>query len=244
MSKKHKKKKAKLKAVIPSKPLKDRGPHVMVIVITKDKVEDECLASIHAQDYPDFDVMVHAMKSRHYHENELINSILNMIRNRNYCRQMALASDAKQFLLVDSDIKLPKNAISSLIQHQKDFICGWYPVKHYMNQKGWPASVIEGGTMIYFKEPMHSVVIAHSTGLGCAMVSRKLLERAEFNDGTDHTMPTNLGQNILIDDSSQFCFDAIAAGCQLYMDGDVICEHLWRQEKPVLVKEKKNAKHS
>jgi len=225
----------------PQKSFHERGPHVMVIVITKDIVEPECMQSILEQNYTDYDVMVHVMKSRHQHENPQINGVYNMIRNRNYCRQMALASDAQHFLLVDSDVVLPKNAISSLIQHRKDFIAGWYHVKHYHNKKGWPAAIIQNNTLHYFDEPQHSVVMAAMTGLGCALVSRNLLSRVQFNDGTDHIMPTNYGFNVIIDDSSQFCFDAAAAGFPLYMDGDVICKHLLRYEKPKLVKGKRHA---
>lgn len=213
----------------PKKEFRERGPRVLVVISTHSDIEKECYDSVMAQDYPDFNVMVHALPPRFKKGDMVVDYTIETIRNRNIARQMALASDAHFFLLVDSDVVLPADTIKNLMLHKKHFIAGWYPVKHYLSKKNWPAALIIEGVMHYYEDPQPSLVLADSTGMGCALVSRALYERVQWNDGTDHIMPCSYGFNVMFDDSTQFCVDAIEAGFPLYMNGDVICKHLLRE---------------
>lgn len=215
-----------------SKQYVERGPHVLICVITKDQVEPECMESLLNQDHPDYSIMVHFLKSRTSSSNSSKNGIHNMIRNRNLVRQMALASDAEYFLLVDSDIIMPTNGLSNLIQHKKDFIGGWYQTKG-INPR-WVASMHLDNAMYPFESPQPSVIGVSSTGLGCALLSRSLLEAVRFKDGTSNYVQLRKGNSAavaFIDDSTQFCIDVASAGYNCYMDGDTICEHICRPEE-------------
>ena len=63
-------------------------------------------------------------------------------------------------------------------------------------------------------------------GLGCMMVSRALLEKAQIRDGTDKFVKTSDGQVVFLDDSLDFCNQIFELGHQLWADGSVVCKHL------------------
>lgn len=223
---------------------RERDPHVMIIVITKDKPESACINSILAQDYKNYAMMVHTLPSRPVHSAPLHNAVANIVRNRNLTRRMALASDADFFFLVDCDVVLPPTALSSLLLQKKDFIGGWYPAKLDAPNipVSWPTAVLNGNLADYFDKPQHSVHIVDFTGLGCVLISRRVFEKVEFRDGLERVIKTNYGTEVLSDDSTEYCFDVARLGYKIYMNGDVICKHLAHKEggesypKPEIVK--------
>src|SRR5438552_838686 len=95
---------------------------VLVVIITERDVMTESMEAVLGQDYPNFDLMVHARRGRLKCEDErrapgmraATTKYLNCSDNRERARKMALASDADKFLFVDSDIVLPPGAISEL----------------------------------------------------------------------------------------------------------------------------------
>lgn len=209
-----------------AKSYTERDPRIVVAVITSDDVEPACMASIVSQDYPDFSILVHRMTPKIMSLDSRKSGIKNMIRNRQTVRRMLLATDSDAFLMVDSDIVLPPSAISNLSQHRLDFLCGWYRSKGIGGL--WTAANITRNELIPYDEPHHSVIRVSSAGLGCALVSRRLLEQVDFRDGTDQHV-RHKDHILFIDDSTQFCLDAAAKGFPPCMDGDTICEHLTRQ---------------
>lgn len=207
---------------------REKDPHILIIVITKDKVEPECMNALLAQDYESFSIMVHSLKSHLQHSDRIKNAVINIVRNRNMTRRMALASDADFFWLVDCDVVPPPTALSSLILQQKDFMGGWYHAKEVPPNMPtrWPTAVLQGHIAQYFDKPANSVHMVDFTGLGCVLVSRRLFEKVEFRDDMSRIIQTNFGEELFSDDSSEFCFDAARLGHRIYMNGDVVCGHV------------------
>src|SRR3954468_23500325 len=111
---------------------------VLVVIITADQVKPQCWQSILDQDYPNFDCLVHIRKPKINSVDDdssaehkyLVKKYVNCTDNREVARKIALASDAERFLFVDSDVVLPKNAISELMKQPFDVQGGWYNVAH------------------------------------------------------------------------------------------------------------------
>lgn len=245
------------------------GRKVLVVIITKDIVEQECMQSVITQEYPDFDVMVHISKANKYYTNSqdprhesYVNQYINCPENRNKARRLALASDADYFLFVDSDTVLPSHAISKLMLNKKDAVGGYYHAcgdsKNYVagsyqkNSKGQDI-------FMHVFEIRKGTWSVDMIGLGCALISRKLLEQVEFEDGLDlltlqanydkpwqHTPPQFIKTPENVDfelhpgleepkygnmgECSAFGFRARGKGFKLWMDGGVeVLKHLTRE---------------
>lgn len=221
---------------------------VLVVLITKDYVEPECLESVLKQDYPDYSWMISGMKPKFRHDFPWAQVYLNCSYNRNYARQMALASDAEAFLFVDSDIVLPSNAISSFVKQvcdakpsssimtppgmtvsssEKHIIGGWYKV---MNDTRYVAGRwVADNTFINFYIPEQSLVRTDVIGLGCAFITRKALIDIEFEHGIDIVAKYANGDDICLGECGAFGNRAAEKGYEMYMDGSVICEHIKRE---------------
>lgn len=200
-------------------------PNVLVVVITKDNVNSQCYHSILQQDYENFSVLISVVKPKHLHENPVCEKYLNCSENRNIARRMALASDAKYFLFVDSDIVLPKNTISSLISHNRHAIGGWYQIR---DGKRWVAGKwVADNVFINFKTPDASVIKTDVVGLGCALISREVLEKVQFEPGINVVAENENREKVIVGECGMFGNRVSEAGYNLYVDGDVICKHIF-----------------
>lgn len=171
------------------------GRKVLAIIITKDIVEPACMESVLKQDYPDYDIMIHVAKAVKYinypdkpKEESYVNQYINCAENRNKARRLALASDADYFMWVDSDTVIPNYTISRLMLNKKDAVGGYYKMsgnnpmyvcgREWINSHGHQVFVhnfrVEEGL-----QPVDTI------GMGCALISRKLLEQVDFEDGLD-----------------------------------------------------------
>jgi len=205
----------------------------MVIIVTKDGVEPDCIKSIYNLDYKTddgyagFSVLVHIMQPRHLHDEPRTHGVKNVVRNRNYTKQMALASEAEYFLWVDSDVVLPPHAISSLISHKKDIIGGWYKM---INTPKWVAGGwISDNVFQNYLAPQTGITIVDMVGLGCVLMSREVMEKVDFRDGMDLLCKDSAGNQLRVGECNIFGTDARNKGFSLYMDGNVICGHLERK---------------
>jgi hypothetical protein len=82
------------------------------------------------------------------------------------------------------------------------------------------------GVVVHFSAIAPSLVQADFAGFGCMLVSRRLMELCRINSGTDKMLRLTDGQTVYFDDSVDFCEQLYQHGATLYMDGNVICEHL------------------
>lgn len=242
---------------------------VLAIIITKDIVEPECMASVLTQDYPDYDIMVHIAKAKQYLTNSdnkkyesCINQYINCPENRNKARRLALASDADYFMFVDSDTVLKPNTISLLMLPKKDAIGGYYRSCGGGNNYvagSFVKNSKEQNVFIPFYKVNAGIIPVAMIGLGCALISRRLLEAVEFDDGLHlHNLMINHNKlekyepkktftdvngniielsprieepsSIMMGECMVFGHMASLAGFQLFMSGDVEVEkHLTRE---------------
>jgi hypothetical protein len=137
---------------------------------------------------------------------------------RNAVVQAALQSDADAVFWCDSDVILPKDAVTTLVKAEQDFITGIYfqrrhphfpLIAHYNEQResfnwfiGWPEN---------------AVAPIDGCGFGCVLTSLKLLNA--LGDG-----PWFHYQKFSED--FDFCLNARRAGFQLYVHTGVLCGHL------------------
>lgn len=206
---------------------KSNLPKIMVIVVTKDGIEPECYKSILNQDYQGYNVLINAMRPVLLDKDPVKNGVKNVVRNRNYTKKMALASDADYFLWVDSDVAIPANTLSSLIGHNKHIVGGWYKM---VNNPKWVAGGWVGNNTFHnYLSPQPSLVRVDMVGLGCVLLSRKSMKRINFRDGMDLKCLDYEGKEKFVGECCSFGADAQEEGLNLYMDGSVICDHLPRK---------------
>ena len=203
---------------------------VLVIIPTNGSVEPRCFESVMRQDYSDFSVLINVVKAEVKCRRDIA---VNSTKNRNAAREIALKTDADCFLWIDSDEELPKSAIAEFVtQHEKagfHIIGGWYQIR---KSPFWVAGRwVADNTFLHCLKPAPSVTKTDMVGLGCMFIDRQALREIEFNDGTDkETNVVNAGKCYL-GPCCQFGNDAFDKGYQMYMDGNVICNHLNRKEK-------------
>jgi hypothetical protein len=211
---------------------------VLIVVISDTEIGSECMDAILNQDYPNFTTLTSIVKPD---PNKLREE--NIIINRNIVRKKALKTDANYFFLVDSDVILPKNALSNLMiqleqpildtrrfQHlekmfgkienkKKHIIGGWYK----LTEDTWsPSRWVADNTLVSLKAVEPSVVVVDKIALGCIVMSKEVLKKIKFRTGHDLVINGDTHPCMC----ATFGIDAQDAGYTLYMDGSVICQHL------------------
>lgn len=113
-----------------------------------------------------------------------IDKILN---GRNYLRDYALKNNYDYLLFVDSDIMLPPNAVEILVAPGIDVLTGVYLNVFEMDGKKVIAPVLfkdlgDGNCQLYKLDAVESpkVMDIGAAGLGCTLISRKVLEAVDF----------------------------------------------------------------
>ncbi len=197
---------------------------VLVVIPTKAGVENECFQAVLTQDYPDYGIFVSSLKPIPLDLSPEKNRVHNIVRNRNYARKMALASDAEWFLWVDTDVVLPRNAITEFLKVGKPLMGGWY--KKILGSDWVAGRWVSSDTFSHFQKPEQGVVSTDLLGLGCAMIHRSLLERVEFKNGTDVIGKDMSGKSYFLGECMLFCQDSMRLGEKACMVGNVICAHL------------------
>lgn len=224
---------------------------VLVIVITKDFVKEECLKSILSQDYGDFSVVTSILKPIHMNDHAEKDRYQNIVRNRNHIKPMALASDAEIFLWVDSDTVLPQSAISSfVVQMQKgrkttipfqipngELIPAGTPVPDKKIMGGWyrvngngdyaAGKWVADNVFFKFRAVEQSLVKTDMIGFGCIAMDREVMEKIEFDAGTElYAKDFSSNQEVFLGEGLVFGNKATDLGYELFMNGDIVCEHL------------------
>lgn len=137
---------------------------------------------------------------------------------RNAVVQAALQTDADGVFWCDSDIVLPRDAVTTLVKTELDFVTGIYfqrraphfpLIAHFNEQRE---------TFNWFVEwPEQSVAPIDGCGFGCVLTSMRLLNA--LGDG-----PWFHYQKFSED--FDFCLNARKAGFQLHVHTGVLCGHL------------------
>jgi hypothetical protein len=233
-------------------------PRVMVVVVTKDYVPQQCWDAILAQDYDNYSMMVHVLKSKLTNPNPNMQYSMRVAENKEIARTMALASAADDFLFVDSSVIIPPNAVSELVAqitvgrpdpNYEKYVeqtlktkCVYVP-KHaiagYVPFNDSPLTYIMGRyvanyTGIYLHHITQSLTPIDFASCGCIMIDRVTLAKLVWNAGIDRYWMIE-GRMAFFDDSCDLCAqifdmpDETGKGhIQLYADGSVVCQHLPR----------------
>ena len=201
---------------------------VLIIIITKDHVEKDCMDSVLVQNYPETRIMVSIMKPHFPNIKNLVHSkYLNCSAHREEARVMALGSVADYFLFIDSDVVLPNNATEEFIKQPFDVQGGWYKI---LSSDRWVAGKWISDNVVYnFKAPDESIIKADFIGMGCAFFSREVLTKIKFEHGLDWKAMNETGTEVLLGECGIAGNRIFEAGYQSYMNGNVICGHLERK---------------
>ena len=129
-----------------------------------------------------------------------------VVQARNYYRQIAIEGNYDYLLQIDGDIKVPPDALSKLLEEDKDIICGWaYNKKH-------------GGVLV-FPNKIASGVVYESVRNG----SYCLLEKKEVFTNVPYDMWKD--KEMSVDDEKR-AYDLRESGYRVYVHPGVFCEHL------------------
>lgn len=201
---------------------------VLVVIITDRDVLPECWQAVVAQDYPNYDVLVHVRKPKVPADStSMVSKYLNCTDNREAARKLALASDADRFLFVDSDVVLPIDAITELMKQRFDVQGGWYKVRN--EQRYTCGRWVADNLFINLNQVEPSLVRVDCIGMGCAMFTRRVLKKITFAHGTDMVSNSVIGGQqvkMILGECAVLGNLLAKRGVQQYMNGSVVCEHL------------------
>lgn len=201
---------------------------VLIVMISSGNVEEESRISAEHQDYSNYEFIIKVTPAQTLSSHEVKNKYLNCSHNRNLAREIALKYSADYYLFMDDDIILPENAIKSLVSRQKDVVGGWYKM---VKGNNWVAGRwVSENTFFNFKFPEKGLVLTDVVGLGCALIKKEVLEMVKFESGTELFCNNEWGETIIVGECGVFGRKVQKLGYNLYMDGNVICDHIDRRK--------------
>src|SRR3989344_3379149 len=152
-----------------------------------------------------------------------------IVRSRNILREFVLKEDYDYFLSLEQDVIPPKDVIERLLEHKKDINSGVYfsRIKSLIDKKVKVLPLLwtwkEGSNDPYSMADVDLDLVMNNNfikikycGLGCLLISRKVLEKVKFR--YDEKYPTF--------DDLHFCQDSRDNGFEIYSDTSVKCKHL------------------
>ena len=147
-----------------------------------------------------------------------------VVSNRNVIRKEFLAGDYEYLVFFDHDVIGPLNAIDLLLSHKKKAVSGWYIMgsQHPGEDKPKPRPMVyvftdESQEFVRQLELEHVLkpqfMKVASTGLGCVLLHRSLLENITFSrlNGTE---------------DAPFYKEVREQGEDLWLDTRVACWHI------------------
>jgi len=146
-----------------------------------------------------------------------------IVNGRNYIRDYALKNDYDYLLFVDSDVILPKNAILFLYGSKSDVVSGVYLNNFNFDGKNVIAPVLfkdlgNGECKLFTYEGVAGgeIIDIGAAGLGCCLISRKVLEAVPFR---------TFGNSATGGEDMAFFVDARAKGFKTVANLAVKCIH-------------------
>jgi hypothetical protein len=206
-----------------------RVPSATVVLITADAVFGRCLDSIVAQkrDVPELDLIVNHRAPEKFSDHPIVQKYENCHRNRNDARARALKTEAEFFLFLDDDIVLPPGALLTLLRQNKEVVGGYYPILG--TNKFVCGRWVADHTFCNFLCVQPGLVKTDTIGLGCALISRRVLEQVPFESGTNlFCRDGRTGEQMIVGECGLFGNRVADLGIPMYMCGEVLCQHLQR----------------
>jgi len=168
-----------------------------------------------------------------------------LAHSRNVLRKMVLDENFDYFLSLEQDVIPPMEVIERLMRHKKEIVTGVYfkLINLRYVSGGKDVRRVKKMVPLIFKDvpgvkgKMHfctsddvageRLFKVRFCGVGCILISRKVLEKIEFRADT----------NVRCHDDYWFCHDARAAGFEIFCDTSVKCKHMLTQKDKTLFKE-------
>lgn len=224
---------------------------VLVVIVTKDSVMPEILESAQNQDYPECEVFVNVKAPRLLDDNPMRNFLFNMTFNREEARKKALLTNADYFMLLDDDVKLPLDAVTKQMRQfvarkttipfptpdgkiipkgtpvaEKHIIGGWY--RHHQSNDWNAGKWVADNTFWNYKSPQVAMERVDKIDMGCIMLSREYYEKIIHHIIEDkiYEFYGSGGDMMGFCECMGFAQDAYELGVTMWMNGDVICEHM------------------
>jgi glycosyltransferase involved in cell wall biosynthesis len=165
-----------------------------------------------------------------------------LVNSRNIILEHTIKGDYDYLLTIDSDVILPKDAIERLLKHDKDIVSGvYYKISEQCgfrqeypllmtacDEKGNPITTDEPNCQVrYFTNNEikdKGLIKADAIGLGCALISKEVIERFRFKHESSKD-PT---------DDMFFSIEMKRLGYQIYADTGLICRHLIDGKKEIV----------
>ena len=154
-------------------------------------------------------------------------AVLNRVEGRKTIKEYFIKNNYDYILLIESDIILPKNALSRLLFHKKDVISGVYlsnmnlgdhhelcPCLYDFAEDGF-AKVMELKDIIDEK-----ILEISCAGLGCTLISKNVIEQVNFR----------FFEQSMAGDDISFFIDARAKGFDAFADTSVKCNRMVKPE--------------
>ena len=179
------------------------------------------------------------------HENPTVSKFLTIAAGRNKARAAALETfpDAERFLLIDSDVVPPADAIERLLESKYAVTGGWYPIKGQivirfedkpeeppLRLTRWVAGLMgeKGAVQNYYKPRTYKFAESHIAPLGCLMIARELFEAFPFRAGVGQTVHcARFGFKMLLGDCTAYGLDIFGnRKIPVMMHPQVICDHV------------------
>lgn len=204
---------------------------ILSVVITKDYVEKNCWDALLKQTYQKdlHSILIHVQTPIFKSPYPIVEKYKNCSRNRETARQIALASDADFFFFVDSDVVVPPDALINLMRNEKEVVGGWYKIRNTENR--YPAGKwVADNTYYSYQKVQPGLVKVDCLGMGCALFSRKILEQIKFESGTEWQAKMTDGRPMILGECAMVGNRLAELNCDFYMDGNVVCDHIYEKE--------------
>ena len=145
-----------------------------------------------------------------------------IVTSRNLLREQILSKNYDYFLSLEQDVIPPKDIIERLVHYNKEVISGvYFTVKDKALRPLLVAKHPEKESFHYLDSDKileyPSILEVSFCGLGCLLISRKVLEKISFR---------YVEGNKSFDDF-WFCKDATKEGFSIFADPKVVCNHLF-----------------
>ncbi len=168
---------------------------------------------------------------------------------RNRIAADALNAHYDYVLMVDNDIELPQDALRNLLEHETDFVMGYYLNRYARGEERFTTLYRLGaGWKMYAASELRQLRDGGTTrievkggGMGCALIRPSVFERVRF----PWFEWTDINRTVIDAEDAYSCYDAFASGgedinfcnrvtqanIRIYADPRVGCGHEFREVK-------------
>jgi GT2 family glycosyltransferase len=168
---------------------------------------------------------------------------------RNRIAADALNAHYDYVLMVDNDIALPRDALRNLLEHDVDFVMGYYLNRYSRGESrfttvykpAWNWQMYEMGELREKREGGEHLIRVKGGGLGCALIRTSVFERVEFPwfewvDQAREKMDVadayeSRDAFVSGGEDITFCIRCENAGIAIHADTRVACGHEFREVK-------------